>query len=47
VNAAAEDASSAETPSAAATVCTTVPVWMPRTEAIPAARPWSIDRVVT
>jgi hypothetical protein len=45
VNAAAEVASSALSPTAAAATWTTDPVWIPRTDTSPARRPWSTLRV--
>jgi hypothetical protein len=44
-NASADDARIADSPRAAAATCTIEPVWIPRTETRPAARPWSIERV--
>ena len=47
VNATADDTTSAESPSVAAVMCTSVPTWMPSTEAMPARRPCSIERATT
>jgi hypothetical protein len=45
VKAVAEDASSAESPSAAAATCTTAPVSIPSIETIPARRHCPIPRM--
>ena len=47
VNATADETTSADSPTVAAAMWTSVPTWIPSTDARPARRPWWIERATT
>ena len=47
VNATADETTSAESPTVAAVMWTSVPTWMPSTDTSPARLPWSMERATT